>query len=188
MIFHQWCNGKCYKNTAFLERLVRFILYLYSLNTRLENTAFHFWVILLYSVTLASVRISVSHAHGCQGFCLMIGLQFKSGEEFPDGLLELKGVMIFCMNALPLLSVTFTSQPFTSLVLHIDPVPLSILRCWCIKSMFLVLSNRCTNAHEKHSYKGPIINVLYFSNIKNTITSQNLLIYVYVWKDGYDIE
>lgn len=44
-------DGKCYKNTAFLERLVRFILYLYSLNTRFENTAFHFWVILLYSVT-----------------------------------------------------------------------------------------------------------------------------------------
>lgn len=49
------------------------------------------------------------------------------------------------------------------------------------KSMFLVLSNRCTNAHEKHSYKGPIISVLYFSNVKkNTISSQNLLIYVYV--------
>lgn len=48
-------NGKCYKKhgwqQAFLERLVQFILYLYSLNTRFENTAFHIWVIFLYSVT-----------------------------------------------------------------------------------------------------------------------------------------
>lgn len=85
---------------------------------------------------LTSVRISVSHAHACPSFCLMIGLQFKSRAGFPDGLIELKGVMIFCMNALPLLPVTFSSQPFTSLVLHTDPVPLSILRCWCIKACF----------------------------------------------------
>lgn len=58
------------------------------------------------------------------------------------------------------------------------------------KSMFLVLSKFDVKmSHEKHSHKGPIISVLYFSNVKNNIlSSQNLLIYVYVWKDGYDIE
>lgn len=42
---------------------------------------------------------------------------------------------------------------------------------------------------EKHSHNGPIISVQYFSNVKKKyISSQNLLIDVYVWKDGYDIE
>ena len=72
-------------------------------------------------------------------------------------------------------------------------VNLVLQRCRCKikKSMFLDLSNGCKIPHEKHSHKGPIISVLYFSNVKKKIknsTSWQSLIYVYVWKDGYDID
>lgn len=91
-----------------------FTLYLYSLNTRFENTAFQFWLFFFTLWPLALVRFSVSHAYGCQRFCRVV---------FADGLLELKKVWwssewMLCPSS---------SQPFTSRVLHIDPVLLSIL-------------------------------------------------------------
>lgn len=49
------------------------------------------------------------------------------------------------------------------------------------KSMFLVLSAiGVKTSCEKHSHKGPIISVLYFSNVKKIYISKNLLIYINV--------
>lgn len=168
---HRW-------EQAFLEWLVRFILCLSSLNTRFENTACHLLGSFAFTLSPPTlVRISVSHAHVC-----LLWLQLKSRVGFDDGLLELKGVMIY-MNALPLLLVTFSSQPFTSLVLHSDPVLLSTLfyRCRCRKACFWFYQVDVKISHEKHSYKGPIISILYFYNVKKySVPWQNLLIYVYV--------
>lgn len=45
-------------------------------------------------------------------------------------------------------------------------VNLVLQRCRCIKACFWFYQNWCKISHEKHSHKGPIISVLYFSNVK----------------------
>lgn len=80
----------------------RFLLYLYSSNTRCENTAFHFGVIVLYSLTTCiSQNISPPYL-----LVVKVSAVERAKVGFPDGMLELKGV-IFRMNALPLLLLTF---------------------------------------------------------------------------------
>ena len=82
-----------------------------TLNTKFENTALRFRGCFAFTPSpLPLVRISVSHAHSCQG--LYFGKQLKRMVGSPAGLLELKGLLISCMNALPCLLLTFSFQFF----------------------------------------------------------------------------
>lgn len=164
-------NGKCYKNTGdkrhFLERLVRFILYLYSLNTRFENTAFHFGLLFFTLWPLTLVRISVSHAYGCQSVCSGYTAQEQSWISWWTAWTKRCDDLQYECSA-PSISDLFIPAFHISGFAHWSCtfVNLVLTRCRCIKACFWFYQNWCKISHEKHSHKGPIISVLYFSNVK----------------------
>lgn len=180
---HRW-------QEAFLEQPVRFIVYLYSLNTRFENTAFHFCVIFLYSVTTC---ISQNLSWPCIRFLVLATAKEQGWISWQTDDLKKRCADLLYECSAPSISDLFIpafhifgfahwSCTFVNLVLQ---------RCWCIKSMFLVLSNWCKNLPWEAQPQGvqSSVSCIFLMYKKNTIiSSKNLLIYVYVWKDGYDIE
>lgn len=106
-----------------------FTLYLYSSNTRFENTAFQFWLFFFPLWPLALVGFSVRHAYGCQRlscFCW-----WTAWTE--------KGVMLLWMNALPLVIPAFHFSGFAHRSCTF--VNLVLRRCRCIKACFWFYRN-----------------------------------------------